>query len=414
MGKKRSRNGVQTIPASKAYPILEVDYSASDPLFTASFHPATKLFATGSSQGQVVVFKYDPEKLENARIPSDVPSDLPDCTSIGVYGDEIDLADVESDDFEISWKTKRHNGSCRDVIFDSTGDFLYSAGKDGVIKKADTKTGKVVAKVKRDPDEEGDITKILTVPDKPFLVVGDEDGDIKCYDTNSMKQIYEIEKVHDDTVNSINHCAPKSDYKFVSVGSMTVSNWDIRKEKVITQSEPQDDELLTSGWLDQESQDTLLCGMSGGVVTLWKPELNKLSDQISRINLSKEESVESIISAMDGSAKYAYAGLSDGTAIKIDVNTGNRTEERKHSDDGEDDVAGLDLDYEYRLVTYGTGKLKIWTNKYDDESSNSETDDNPFIDSDEEKPKKQKKSDKHVKSKVSKAASDGIMKFDDL
>jgi len=44
------------------------------------------------------------------------------------------------------WHTKRHKGSCRGVEFAPDGSSLVSVGKDGVIKLADSETGKVTAK----------------------------------------------------------------------------------------------------------------------------------------------------------------------------------------------------------------------------------------------------------------------------
>ena len=44
------------------------------------------------------------------------------------------------------WHTKRHKGSCRGVEFSYDGNTLVSVGKDGVIKLADSETGKVTAK----------------------------------------------------------------------------------------------------------------------------------------------------------------------------------------------------------------------------------------------------------------------------
>ncbi|VEU22056.1 DEKNAAC103084 [Brettanomyces naardenensis] len=352
-------------PLSREYPILEVRHSTGDPLFAASFHPTASLFVTGTASGQVKLFKYDADKLEDAVIRTGskkdlVAEDLPACTSIEVYGKEVDLDDVENEAVIVGWKTKRHKGSCRDIKFDCEGRYIYSAGRDGVIKKADVETGKVVGKVKRDSTEEGAITRILTVPNKPFLIVGDENGDVKCYDTKEMKPIYELKKAHKDTVNDISYCVPKSDYRFVSVGSMTLANWDIRKEKILHRSENQEDEILTCSWVDQDTQKTLLCGMAGGIVTVWKPEYNEFEDQISRIRMDKEESVESIISSLEDD-DCSYVGLSNGIVTKINSGNGRKIEMRHHSEDGDDNAGILDMDYEYRLVSCGVEKLKIWS-----------------------------------------------------
>lgn len=444
MGKKSKKKGIEKAHRSSAYPILEISHSISDPLFAAAFHPSANIFATGTAKGYLRLMKYDANKLENAIVQQKEPvssgaeEELPPWTSIGVYGEEVDLDDVINDDVQVCWKANQHKKSCRDIKFDYEGKHIYTAGHDGILKKTDVETGKAIGETSI---EEGSsaITRILTVPNKNFLVVGDEGGNITCYDTKSMKKIYHIAKVHDDTVNCINSCIPKSDYKFVSVGSMTVANWDIRKEKVLHRSEQQDDELFSSCWADQETQKTLLGGMAGGIVTLWKPDLNEFEDQISRININKNESVQSVISAMDSASRFAYAGLSDGKAVKLDVENGQVIDFRNHSNDGTDDVDGLDLDYEYRLVTFGMDKLKIWTNKYDDPDSSEEENldsdsdsefnntgsdeesENASASDNEEEVQKDKKraleTDKKTKSKNKKAKKNGnpsIRRFEGL
>ncbi|QPG77129.1 hypothetical protein FOA43_004533 [Brettanomyces nanus] len=374
------------------------------------------LFVTGTAQGEVKLFKYDAQKLEDSVLPFntyDSSLGLPNCTTVGVYGKEVDLDDVENDAVVMSWRTKRHKGSCRDVKFDCQGEYIYTAGSDGVIKKADVSTGKVVAKIERNDSAEAEegveatITRILTVPNKPFLIVGDEDGNVKCYDTNSMEKLYELKKVHGDAVNGICHCAPKSDYKFVSIGSLTLANWDIRKEKVIHKSESQDDEVLSCAWVDQDTQKTMICGMAEGIVTVWKPEYNEFEDQISRINLDKEESAESVISAMDSNDRYGYVGMSNGIVSKIDIAHGRKIEQIFHTEKDDDSVSILDLDHEYRLVSAGIDKLKLWSNKGNDDNDDAAS----IASSDSSSGPPNKKLKPQALPTIS---SHGITKFDDL
>ncbi|KAG7803294.1 hypothetical protein KL944_001247 [Ogataea haglerorum] len=215
------------------------------------------------------------------------------------------------------------------------------------------------------------ITKILTVPNKSFLIVGTENGDVLCLDSNTLQQTYQIKKVHEDAVNSINHYVPKSDYQFVTTGSTTLSHFDIRKEQPLHQSEDQEDELLCSSWLDPTNPNTMLCGMGEGVVTVWRPEMNDFADQISRVRISKEP-VESLISALDSEGEHIWAGCFDGTVSRVDIRSGRVVERRVHSET--DEVSFLDLDHEYRLISAGMDRLTIWKETGDVESSGDDED----------------------------------------
>lgn len=48
---------------------------------------------------------------------------------------------------ETAWRTRRHKGSCRSLAFSADGDYLFTAGTDGIVKVAATETGKVNGKI---------------------------------------------------------------------------------------------------------------------------------------------------------------------------------------------------------------------------------------------------------------------------
>lgn len=370
-------------------PIFNIHHSA-DPLFAAKCHPSKPVFVTGTATGHVQAYRYDIEKLEEIYQDQDsFPYDV-SC---------VKYDDFDDDSIVVQWHTKRHKKSCRDLCFDlpSGGDKVYTVGSEGVIKAADLETGHVVSKFSCDKDNNydfniGTFTKCISPPGKNFLVVGDEDGNLMCHDTRGkhMQLAYKpLRKLHlGEGINSINYCWPKSEYKFITTGSTTVCEIDLRKpEGPLHTSEDQEDEVLCSAWLDQEAQATMICGMGDGIVTTWKPEMNKWEDQISRIRIVKNETVESLISAMDSDSRYMYGGCSNGHIAKIDIKGGKVVERFLQNDPEDDDkidgVLGLDLDHNYRLVSFGTDGFKIWEEESKkDEDDDEEDDDDSDSDSD--------------------------------
>lgn len=360
-------------------PIFNIHHQG-DPLFAARCHPSEPVFVTGTATGHVQAYRYDYAKL------------------MEIYEDQdkfpYDISCVKFDDFDdgsivSQWHTKRHKKSCRDLCFDlqSGGDKVHTIGSEGVIKTADVRTGQVVNKFSCNTDSTfdgqnivfGTLNKCLSVPNKSFLLVGDESGNLMCHDTRDkhLKLCYKpFAKLHmGEGINSINYCWPKSDYKIITTGSSTICELDLRKpEEPLFTSEDQEDELLCAAWLDQEKQETMICGMAD-VVTIWKPQINKWEDQISRIRVAKGETVESLISAMDAESRFMYGGCSNGHIVKIDI-VGGKVVERFLQQDPEDEkideVLGLDLDCEYRLMSFGTDGFKIW----EEESGEREEEDN--------------------------------------
>lgn len=366
-------------------PIFNIHHQA-DPLFAAKCHPSEPVFITGTATGHVQSYRYDIDKL------------------VEIYEDQdkfpYDISCVKYDDFDddaiiSAWHTKRHKKSCRDLCFDipSGGDKVHTIGSEGIIKTADVRTGQVINKFVGNKDntfenkvyEFGTYTKCVSTPRKNFLLVGDEKGNLMCHDTRGkhLELCFKpFKKLHlGEGINSINYCWPKSDYKIITTGSTSVCELDIRKpEEPLRQSEDQEDEVLCASWVDQEKQETMICGM-GDVVTVWKPKMNAWTDQISRIRIAKGETVESLISAMDAESRFMYGGCSNGHIAKIDI-VGGKVVERflqhdPEEDDKHDEVLGLDLDHNYRLTSFGTDGFKIWeeeVGKDEDESDDESID----------------------------------------
>lgn len=102
----------------------------SSELFAQAIHPDQPVLAVGLSSGHVASLRLPAEPDEENEDDEDVPSSP---NGLGY----IDTA----------WKTRRHKGSCRSLAYAPDGRSLFSAGTDGIVKIADSESGKVVSKI---------------------------------------------------------------------------------------------------------------------------------------------------------------------------------------------------------------------------------------------------------------------------
>lgn len=106
----------------------------SSELFAQCMHPTEPLLAVGLSSGHVATLKLPAVQDEDEEDDEDVTG----SAAAAVTGrGSIDTA----------WRTRRHQGSCRSLGFSHDGRALFSAGTDGIVKVADTQTGKVISKI---------------------------------------------------------------------------------------------------------------------------------------------------------------------------------------------------------------------------------------------------------------------------
>ncbi|CAM9014601.1 unnamed protein product [Wickerhamomyces anomalus] len=383
MGKKSHKKS-QAVAAleSTTAPLLELKYDA--PLFALAAHPTKPIIASGLANGYVFLTEYDPAKLsiyqydtkskiESLSKEERKKLDKKNQKFWKVYMISKNTEDDENSGVKQLWKTKRHKGSVRSICFNAEGDEIYTVGSDNVIKRADSLTGKVIKKC--EIDSKVAITKILKSQTHPIIITGDEVGNVRVFNLD-LKQTNILQNVHEDAINDIVQLVHKSAYQFLSVGSTTLAVWDVRKEKANLTSENQEDEMLSCGFVDPTKGDTLICGMGEGIVTIWKHEKNHFSDQLSRVKVAKDESIDSVISTLQND-DCIWCGSSDGVVSKVNAKRGQVLETRVHS--SIDEVSFLEIDYEYRLISAGMDKLKLWNN--DEEEDDEEDEEEDFSDS---------------------------------
>ncbi|SCU98653.1 LAFA_0G19372g1_1 [Lachancea sp. 'fantastica'] len=383
MGKKKVKNsqGLSSI-ASTSSPILEVSFP--EPLFALRCHPEKPLIFSGQASGHVMCHRYDAKVLQTrmkrseevaAKSSSKKGEEEDEKTKkkFWVVVEAKDDGSTDTEGLKLQWKTKRHKGSVRAMCLDADGTHLYTIGVDCVLKKANSETGKVVKKRQITEDIGVKVTKLVKSNTHPFLLVGDENGNVLVLDSETLALKTTIRKIHSgDAINDIFPFTAQSVYKFISVGQTTLAYWDSREsndsdfkipaddleaKRKVRLSDDQEDEILCGTFVDPQNGDTLVCGMGEGLLTVWKPKKNDLVDQISRIKVKKNESLDCVVPTLQDDDSV-WTGCSDGQVYKVNVKTGKITEIRRHS--GMDEVVFLDLDCEYRLVSGGMDKIKLW------------------------------------------------------
>lgn len=368
-------------------PIAEINYV--DPLFTVAAHPTKPIMMAGLGTGHLFCHSYDADQLEESLQEEKEKGELNEKDSTKAPVSSIkkkwwpvmdSLAISSTGDISTNWSTKRHKGSCRSVIFDilggSTGDFVYSVGTDHVIKRASTETGKVTAKTLVQFEDNDAITNMCLSNTHPFLLTGTENGHVMVFDSNelsSKKLKFKLPNVHEDAINKILPMPAVSAYHYLTLGSTTLAHIDIRKG-IITQSDDQSDELLSMCFatdsVNANKNDTVLVSHGEGIVTLWRNSNNGLADQISRVKVNKNASIDAIIPTMNEGEEdlkdSVWCGDSEGILHRVNFKKGRVVETRVHSSvmgklGGMDEVGGLDIDYDYRLISSGMEGLKIWS-----------------------------------------------------
>lgn len=402
MARKKSSiaSGIQDLESSAA-PILEIDQS--QPLFSTAAHPTRPILATGHGTGHLFCYSYDDVKLQEymekmraaSLKKSDTGSAKVSLLQKKWWMHEKNHAAIADDSLiKTNWNTRRHKGSCRSVTFDvlenAVGENIYSVGTDHMVKKASTETGKVVAKTDFSAhlgEEAKDrVTTMALSATHPFLLTGTEDGNILVFDSSRLQWPelkFRCDRTHEDAVTKILAMPAVSPYHYLSLGSTVLSHIDIRKG-IVTQSDDQSDELLSmcypTNYINSNKNDTVIVGHGEGIVTLWKNSTNRFMDQLSRIKVNKNASIETVISPMNAGDNSLldsiWCGDSDGLLHRINYKKGKVVEARAHSLQTSklglaDEVSGLDIDYEYRLISSGMESLKIWSLQTEENIVNS-------------------------------------------
>lgn len=373
------------------------NFPLSADLFTQAIHPNKPIVAVGLASGHVASLALPPlASVEGGykQKPNSPHSALNGFGTIGTI-----------------WRTRRHRGSCRALAYNLDGTALFSAGTDGLVKIAESETGRVTDKIMTpaSSSEEIDAPSLIHVLSPQTCLLATDSSALHLYDLREGGTLSKARKPqqthypHNDYISSLTPLPPSEtstsgfSKQWVTTGGTTLSVTDLRRG-VLVRSEDQEEELLSSCYASKLSTKTggtsvgekVVVGGGGGVLTLW--EKGVWDDQDERIILDRAaeggggESIDVLHMTPEDSpgqgSKVLAAGLGNGF-IHF-VNLANNKVVGSVAHEAMDGVVGLGFDCGGRMISGGGSIIKVWHKKVDGNEDDDEDDeDSSSIDSSE-------------------------------
>lgn len=368
----------------------------SSELFAQAVHPREPLVTVGLSSGHVATLKLPP--VDDESEPDDVKRSPERRGSNGT-----DVVDT-------TWRTKRHKGSCRCLAYSVDGQQLYSAGTDGIVKAADSATGKVIGKVAiplaPSNNLDVDAPTVVHALSPQTLLLSTDSGALHLYDLRDPAPSLPVHDSktafisarpsqtyhpHSDYISSLAPIPPSSastsgfSKQWLTTGSTTLALTDLRRG-VLAKSEDQEEILLSclyvTGLSAKKSSgstgEKAVVGGGDGVITLW--EKGQWDDQDERITVSREKEtldcMAHIPDGVGGLGKKIAVGMGDGKIRVVRLGMNKIVGEFQH--DELEGVSALGFDVGGRMISGGGQTLKVWreaiAGQADDEAEDDDDD----------------------------------------
>lgn len=361
----------------------------SGELFAQAVHPSEPLITVGLSSGHVSTLKLPP--VDDDGTPRRRGSNGTDMV-------------------ETAWRTRRHQGSCRNVAYSIDGRQLYSAGTDGLVKAADSETGRVVGKLAIPMplgSTEIDAPSVIHALSPQTFLLSTDSGALHLFDLRDPAPSLPIvdnktafttgrpaatHYPHSDYISSLSPLPASAEStsgfskQWISTGGTTLALTDLRRG-VLVKSEDQEEILLSSIYMTNlparkskgSSHEKAIVGGGDGVITLW--EKGQWDDQDERITVSREKEtldcITEIPNGIGGYGKKVAVGLGDGKVRFVTLGQKKVIGEVQH--DEVEGVIGLDFDVGGRMISGGGSIIKVWqeplaTQGEDDEEEEEDSD----------------------------------------
>ncbi|KAI0859666.1 WD repeat domain-containing protein jip5 [Xylaria cubensis] len=357
-------------------------------LFAQALHPTEPLLGVGLATGHVQCFRLPaPEKSTEDEDDADV----------SVLSDGKSTVDTV-------WRTRRHKGSCRSLVFSHDGSSLYSAGTDSLVKHFSPATGQVISKIAVPTSKSvSDPPTLISALSPQTLLLACDSGVLHLFDLRdgalTASKPQQSHFPHEDFVSSLTPLPPSEESssgfskQWISTGGTTLAVTDLRRG-VLVRSEDQEDELLCSAFIagmgPKKNRDNgvVAVGTGSGVLTLW--DKGSWDDQFDRVIVDSArgggESLDCIVQIPEDLSrdKKVAIGLGDGSLSLVNLTKREVSSFLRHDD--LEAVVGLGFDCQGRMISGGGRTVKIWQDSAvprSDDAEDSEEDSDDDDDDDD-------------------------------
>ena len=389
-------------------------YPLRSDLFALAVHPSAPVLALGLASGHVQL---------NCLPTSPSPSPANSSTTFPPNSPSS-IPHPVVNTITTQWSTHRHKPSCRTLSFTPNGGLhLLSAGTDGLVKLADTSTGRVCSKIALPPSHHKSSQTVdqptLLHPLSPStLLLATDSSAIHVYDIRSSSPSSDSKKSgprisskpsqtyhpHVDYVTSVTSLPSNASTsgeqstvnptQFLSTGGTTVAITDLRRG-VLVQSEDQGEELLASALCG----DKVVVGGEKGRLRVWQAGVWDDNEVEVNVNPRRPAAIESMTvvpkEEWEERESRVAIGTDDGFVSFVKIGTGRKgrkvhvigSETIQH--DEIEGALGLGfLDGGARMVTGGGAMVKVWdaedVQEENDEDDEDEDEDEYDDEEDEE------------------------------
>lgn len=214
-------------PAIEAQRDHPPDLEADSGIVDVCFHPSVELLSTATMDGEVIIYRYSRECVEEVT------------------------------------RFSHHKKSCRAVCYNEDGTVLYTISKDKSLAVLDTQNSAVKHHIQ--DAHESSIFSFLPI-DEFLCATGDDDGIVKIWDLRKKKSVFSF-KCGEQTVNSLLTDEMKKTMA-AAVSDGSIAGFNIRANKLEMQSEMYGSEMTSLSLVRNDTR--LVVGSGEGTLFIFK------------------------------------------------------------------------------------------------------------------------------------------------